>query len=178
MTSAIRVAPAMADVIYRAAHDNAPLACATIGTMSVYPNSRNVIPGQVDMTIDIRHPDLATLDKMEATMRAGIKKVAGEIGLTFKLDRIFCYDPIHFDEGCAALVRDAAEDCGFSNRDMVSGAGHDACYLSRVAPTSMIFVPCIDGISHNEVEDAKPEWITAGGDVLFRVILEKAGLVA
>jgi N-carbamoyl-L-amino-acid hydrolase len=168
----------MADVIYQVAHDNAPLACATIGTMSVFPNSRNVIPGRVDMSVDIRHPDLATLDKMETAMRAGIDKVAGDIGLTINLDRIFCYDPIHFDDGCVAVVRDAAEYFGFSNRDIVSGAGHDACYISRVAPTSMIFVPCIDGISHNEIEDAKPEWIAAGGDVLFRAILEKTGLVS
>ena len=174
MTGATR----MADAVYQVAYDNAPLACATIGTMSVFPNSRNVIPGRVDMTVDIRHPDLATLDKMETAMRVGIDKVARDIGLTINLDRIFYYDPIHFDDGCAAVVRDAAEDCGFSSRDIVSGAGHDACYISRVAPTSMIFVPCIDGISHNEVEDAKPEWISAGGDVLFRAILEKAGIVA
>jgi len=168
----------MADFIYKVAHDNAPLGCATIGSMSVFPNSRNVIPGRVDMTIDMRHPDLSTLDKMETSMRAGIDKVAGDIGLTTTLDRIFCYDPIQFDEGCIAAVRDAAEFCGFSKRDIVSGAGHDSCYISRVAPTSMIFVPCIDGISHNEIEDAKPEWISAGGNVLFHAILGKAGLVA
>jgi N-carbamoyl-L-amino-acid hydrolase len=165
----------MADVVYQVAHDNAPSGCATIGSMSVFPNSRNVIPGRVDMAIDIRHPDLETLDKMEASMRAGIDKVASEIGLTTKLDRIFSYAPIHFDEGCVATVRNAAEFCGFSKRDIVSGAGHDSCYISRVAPTSMIFVPCIDGISHNEIEDAKPEWISAGGNVLFHAILEKAG---
>ena len=165
----------MADVVYQVAHDNPPLGCATIGSMSVFPNSRNVIPGRVDMAVDIRHPDLATLDKMEASMRAGIDKVASEIGLTTRLDCIFSYAPIHFDEGCIAAVRDAAEFCGFSKRDIVSGAGHDACYISRVAPTSMIFVPCIDGISHNEVEDAKPEWISAGGNVLFHAVLEKAG---
>ena len=165
----------MADVVYQVAHDNAPLGCATIGTMSVFPGSRNVIPGRVDMAIDIRHPDLATLDKMEADMRTGIDKVASDIGLTTNLDRIFSYAPIHFDEGCVAAVRDAAELCGFSKRDIVSGAGHDSCYISRVAPTSMIFVPCIDGISHNEIEDAKPEWITAGANVLFHAILEKAG---
>jgi len=165
----------MADVVYQVAHDNAPLGCATIGSMSVSPGSRNVIPGRVDMAIDIRHPDLATLDKMEAGMRSGIDKVADDIGLTTNLDRIFSYAPIRFDEGCVATVRDAAELCGFSKRDIVSGAGHDSCYISRVAPTSMIFVPCIDGISHNEIEDAKPEWITAGGNVLFHAILEKAG---
>ncbi len=167
----------MAETIYQVAHNNTPLASATIGTLSIFPNSRNVIPGRVNMSIDIRHPDLPTLDKMEETMRLEIEQIAKERGLKIDLDRIFCYDPIHFDEGCVSAVRNATRDCGFSNRDIVSGAGHDACYISRVAPTSMIFVPCIDGISHNEAEDAKPEWITAGANVLLRVILEKAGFV-
>jgi len=97
--------------------------------------------------------------------------------LSIDLDRIFCYDLIHFDESCVLTVRNAVNDCGFSHRDIVSGAGHDACYISNVAPTSMIFVPCIDGISHNEVEDVKPECITAGVEVLLRAVLEKAGKV-
>ncbi len=164
----------MAESIYKVAHDNAPLACSTIGTISAYPNSRNVIPGQVNMSIDIRHPNLATLDKMETTMRGGLQQIATEMGLSVDLDRIFCYDPIHFDDSCVSAVRNAVNNCGFSHRDIVSGAGHDACYISNVAPTSMIFVPCIDGISHNEVEDAKPEWITAGADVLLSAVLEKA----
>jgi len=168
----------MAEAIYNVAHDNAPLACATIGTMSVFPNSRNVIPGRVNLSIDIRHPDLPTLEKMENSMRTGIQQTATDMGLGFALDRIFCYDPVHFDKGCVSTVRDAVRDCGFSNRDIVSGAGHDACYISRVAPTAMIFVPCIDGISHNEIEDAKPEWISAGADVLLRAVLDKAGVVS
>jgi len=165
----------MADIIYQVAHDNAPLACSTIGTMSVFPNSRNVIPGRVNMSIDIRHPDLQTLDNMETGIRTGIQQIAAEMELSIDLDRIFSYEPIHFDEDCVSAVRNATRDCGFSNREIVSGAGHDACYISGVAPTSMIFIPCIDGISHNEVEDAKPEWIAAGADVLLRVVLEKAG---
>ena len=155
--------------------DHAPVACATVGMLEVHPNSRNVIPGRVFMTIDFRHPDDDVLAQMDKEMRAGLEKITGEIGLESELEQIFYYAPIHFDDGCIASVRDAAERNDYSMREIVSGAGHDACYVSKVAPTSMIFVPCIDGISHNEVEDAKPEWITAGGQVLLQAMVDKAG---
>ena len=158
--------------------DNAPVACATVGMINSYPNSRNVIPGKVFLTVDFRHPDDGVLKKMDESLRAGVKDICDDIGLDVELEQIFYYAPIHFDESCVNAVRNATKDCGFSTRDMVSGAGHDACYLAGVAPTSMIFIPCIDGISHNEVEDVKPEWITAGADVLLRAVLEKAEHVA
>ncbi len=111
----------------------------------------------------------------DGTLRAGVEKIAGEIGLEYELEQIFYVKPVKFDEACVAAVRDGARAFGYEARGIVSGAGHDACYMSKVAPTAMVFVPCIDGISHNEVEDAKPEWITAGGNVLLRAIVEKAG---
>jgi len=157
---------------------HAPVACATVGMLEVHPNSRNVIPGRVFLTIDFRHPDDDVLATMDKEMRAGLQEIVDGIGLESELDQIFYYAPIHFDETCVSAVRKGAEDCGYSMREIVSGAGHDACYLANVAPTSMIFVPCIDGISHNEIEDAKPEWITAGGNVLLRAVLEKAGHAA
>jgi len=157
---------------------HAPVACATVGMLEVHPNSRNVIPGRVFLTIDFRHPDDDVLATMDKEMRAGVQEIAEGIGLETELEQIFYYAPIHFNESCVAAVRKGAEDCGYSMREIVSGAGHDACYLANVAPTSMIFVPCVDGISHNEVEDAKPEWINAGGNVLLRAILEKAGHAA
>ena len=163
------------ELVNRIGLDNAPVACATVGMMKVHPNSRNVIPGQVFLTIDFRHPDDAVLAKMDKEMRAGVDKIVTGIGLELELEQIFYYAPIHFEDSCIAAVRKGAEECGYSMREIVSGAGHDACYVSNVAPTSMIFVPCIDGISHNEIEDAKPEWITAGGQVLLRAMLEKAG---
>ena len=113
--------------------------------------------------------------QMDGTLRAGVEKIAGEIGLEYELEQIFYVKPVKFDEACVAAVRDGAKAFGYEARQIVSGAGHDACYMSKVAPTAMVFVPCIDGISHNEVEDAKPEWITAGGNVLLRAIVEKAG---
>lgn len=167
----------MVDLVNRIGLEHAPHACATVGMLNVYPNSRNVIPGRVFFTVDFRHPDDAVLSEMDRKLRAGIEDIAGKIGLETEVENIFYYKPIHFDEDCIAAVRRAAEELGYSHRDMISGAGHDACYLSKVAPTSMVFVPCIGGISHNEIEDAKPEWITAGGDVLLRAVVQHAGQV-
>jgi len=154
--------------------ERAPLACATVGMLNVHPNSRNVIPGRVFLTIDFRHPDDEVLKTMDTAIRAGIDTIAKDIGLSVSLEQIFYYAPIAFDASCVSAVRQASEACGYTSRDIVAGAGHDACYLSKVAPASMVFVPCIDGISHNEVEDAKPEWITAGADVLLGAMVAKA----
>ena len=163
------------ELVNKTGLDNAPVACATVGMMNVYPNSRNVIPGQVFLTIDIRHPNDDVLAGMDASIREGIAAIADGIGLQADIEQIFYYAPVPFDKGCVDSVRRGAEDCGYTSRDIVAGAGHDACYMAQVAPTSMVFVPCVDGISHNEVEDAKPEWITAGCDVLLRAMLDKAG---
>ncbi len=163
------------ELVNKTGLDNAPYACATVGMLEVHPNSRNVIPGRVFLTIDFRHPDAEVLAGMDKAMRAGLDKIAADIGLEVELEQIWYSPPVHFDDGCIAAVRQAAENNGYALRDMVSGAGHDACYIAKAGPTSMIFVPCIDGISHNEVEDAKPEWITAGGQVLLQAMVEKAG---
>jgi N-carbamoyl-L-amino-acid hydrolase len=152
----------------------APYACATVGMVQVHPNSRNVIPGRVFFTVDFRNPDDAILSQMDAELRAAVERIATEAKLDYELKQIFYYAPIKFDATCVSAVRKATGEMGYSNRDMVSGAGHDACYLAKAAPTSMIFVPCIDGISHNEVEDAKPEWIEAGCNVLLRAAVETA----
>lgn len=154
--------------------NNAPLACSTVGMINSYPNSRNVIPGEVFLTIDIRHPEDEVLSKMDAELRASIDEICEKSGLKQSLEQIFYYAPVPFDESCVNAVRNAANKCGLPHRDIVAGAGHDACYMAKVAPASMVFVPCIDGISHNEIEDAKPEWITAGCNVLINAMLEKA----
>ena len=162
------------DLVNRIGLAHAPLACATVGMMQVHPNSRNVIPGRVFFTVDFRHPDDAVLAQMDAQLREGVARIAGEIGLETALDQIFYYAPIAFDAGCVDAVRRATEAFGYPYREIVSGAGHDACYLAQVAPTSMVFVPCVDGISHNEIEDATPEWIEAGANVLLNAMLERA----
>ena len=154
--------------------NHAPVAVSTVGMINSYPNSRNVIPGKVFLTVDFRCPDNAELLKMDGELKAGVAKIATESRLEHDLKQIFQYDCVHFDESCVQMVRAGAEALGYSTRNIVSGAGHDACYMSKVTPTAMIFVPCIGGISHNEIEDAKPEWIEAGGNVLFRAMLAKA----
>jgi beta-ureidopropionase / N-carbamoyl-L-amino-acid hydrolase len=154
--------------------DNQPYACATVGMMQVSPNSRNTIPGKVFFTIDFRHPSDETLSKMDAAIRAEAEKVCKEIGLELDFKQIWYSPPVKFAESCVSTVRTAAEDLGFQSMDIISGAGHDACYISRVAPTGMVFVPCENGISHNEVENATKEDLAAGCDVLLRAIVTHA----
>ncbi len=164
------------DLVNRIGFAHAPFACATVGMLQVHPNSRNVIPGRVFFTVDLRHPEDAVLAEMDAGLRSGIAEIAkaSKVEVT-TLEQIFYYQPVTFDADCVASVRAAAERFGYSHRNMVSGAGHDACYLAQVAPTSMVFVPCVGGISHNEIEDAKPEWIEAGANVLLHAILGRSG---
>ncbi len=164
----------MVDAVNRIGLDNLPNACATVGMMQVRPNSRNVIPGQVFFTVDLRHPDDATLAGMEATLRARCGEIADDIGLELELDQIWRFDATPFHADCVAAVREAAEHTGASHMDIVSGAGHDAVYLAQVAPAGMIFVPCENGISHNEIENATTEDLAAGCDVLLHAILDRA----
>jgi N-carbamoyl-L-amino-acid hydrolase len=173
---ALVAAARVIDAVNRIGLAHAPFACATVGMVQVHPNSRNVIPGRVFFTIDIRHPDDAVLARMDAEVRAAVADAAASARVEVeKLEQIFYYAPIAFDADCVASVRAAAQRFGYSHRDMVSGAGHDACYLAQVAPTSMVFVPCVGGISHNEIEDATPAWIEAGANVLLHAMLGRAG---
>jgi N-carbamoyl-L-amino-acid hydrolase len=155
----------------------APLGVSTVGMLNPYPNSRNVIPGEVFMTCEFRHPIDATLSEMNAALHEGVKAITEKIGLTYDLKQVFYYPPVAFNEECVGAVRRAAQRFGYSHRDIVSGAGHDACYIARIAPTSMVFTPCVDGVSHNESEDIKQEWSTAGANVLMHAVLEKAEIV-
>lgn len=147
-----------------------PDARATVGMAQITPNSRNVVPGKVFFSIEFRHPQEVVLEQMEQQLLAAVAEV-GTQGLSASAERIFQYQPIRFDQGCIDSVRQAALALGYSHRDMVSGAGHDACYLSRVAPTAMIFIPCVEGISHNELENISPAWATAGANVLLNALL-------
>jgi N-carbamoyl-L-amino-acid hydrolase len=156
----------------------APLGVSTCGMINAYPNSRNVIPGEVFLACEFRHPIDATLSEMDAALHEGVKAIADKIGLTYDLMQVFYYAPVPFDAECIAAVRRAAQRFGYSHRDIVAGAGHDACYMARVTPTSMVFTPCVDGVSHNESEDIKLEWSTAGANVLLHAALEKAEIVA
>lgn len=152
-----------------------PHAVATVGRMQVSPNSRNTIPGRVELTVDLRHPDMGVLDAMDARLRNEIQQIAASAGLTVAMERVQDTPPVKFDRGCIDAIRSAAAALDYAYLEMWSGAGHDSCFVSRVAPTSMIFVPCAAGLSHNEAESAKPEDLSAGADVLLHAMLNRAG---
>jgi N-carbamoyl-L-amino-acid hydrolase len=156
------------------AWSHAPHAVGAIGHAEVYPNSRNIIPGRVMFTVDFRSPDKAVIADMEARLKEGAEKIAEEIGLTLEMEKVGGFDPVEFDTGCVETIRSAAERLGYSHRNLVSGAGHDACWINRVAPTAMVMCPCVDGLSHNEAEEIYPEWARAGTDVLFQAVVETA----
>jgi len=162
------------DQVNKIGLENGPLACSTVGLLQVFPNSRNVIPGQVFFSIDFRHPQDATLSLMDSTLREFCDAVSAELGLEMDFKEIWYSPPVPFNQGCVDSVREAAAASGYSHRDIVSGAGHDACYISRVAPTAMVFVPCENGISHNEAENAEPADLEAGCNVLIQAVLLQA----
>jgi beta-ureidopropionase / N-carbamoyl-L-amino-acid hydrolase len=163
----------LVDRINRIALDHAP-GVSTVGLMQVRPNSRNTIPGSVFLTVDLRHPSDEALLRMKADLEAAVKEICAAQGLSAECDEIWHSPAVHYDEGCIAAVRRAAEQLGYGHRDIVSGAGHDAGYISRVAPVGMVFIPCADGISHNEVESATAEDLAAGCNVLLHAMLEHA----
>lgn len=148
----------------------------TVGMVQVYPNSRNVIPGTVKFSIDLRNHTDALVDQMADEVKAFAAEVAKRRGLEIKIEMVSSYPAQPFHTDCVNAVARAAEKLGYSNMPAVSGAGHDAVYMARLAPSGMIFIPCKDGISHNEIEDAKPEHITAGCNVLLHAMLERAGI--
>ncbi|MFY9694754.1 MAG: Zn-dependent hydrolase [Xanthobacteraceae bacterium] len=154
------------------AREHAPYAVGTVGLIENRPNSRNVIPGEVFFTVDFRHPDDTVLDAMEAKLCAALADILPPMGLTYSEARIWKCPPVQFAAALIECVRAGADKAGFTSRDMISGAGHDACYVARVAPTTMIFVPCRGGISHNEAESTSFDECAAGAQVLLNAVLE------
>jgi len=148
-----------------------PNAVGTVGLLEAKPGSPNVVPGEVFFTIDLRHPDMSVLDAMEGEIAQAARQVGGDLRLDIAINNIWNQPPVAFDAGCVAAVREAALVSGYSARDIVSGAGHDAAYVARVAPTAMIFVPCRDGLSHNEAEFSSKEQCAAGAQVLLQAVL-------
>ena len=153
-----------------------PYGRGTVGMVQVFPNSRNVIPGQVKFSIDLRNVSDALLDTMHAEIGAFVERMRAETGLSILLERVSYYPPCPFHPDCVEAVRAATARLGYPSMDVVSGAGHDAIYVARLAPAGMIFVPCKDGISHNEIEDAQPAHLEAGCNVLLHAMLARAGL--
>lgn len=163
--------------VHQIAMSHQPDAVGAVGQVKVFPNSRNVIPGKVVFTVDIRSPEQAKLDAMKVEVIRAAHAVAAELGLGCGIEEVGHFDPVTFAPELVSIVRAKAEALGYSHRDIVSGAGHDACWINRVAPTTMIMCPCVDGLSHNEAEEISPEWAAAGTDVLLHAVLEVAGVV-
>ena len=164
--------------VHQIAMSHQPNAVGAVGQVKVFPNSRNVIPGKVVFTVDIRSPEQGKLDAMKAEVMRAAHAVAAELGLGCAIEEVGHFDPVTFDPGLVKIVRQSAEKLGLSHMDIVSGAGHDACWINRVAPTVMIMCPCVDGLSHNEAESISPEWAAAGTDVLLHAVLDVAQVVA
>ncbi|WP_347310267.1 Zn-dependent hydrolase [Defluviimonas sp. SAOS-178_SWC] len=165
------------EAVHEIAMAHQPNAVGAVGQANVYPNSRNVIPGKAVFTIDIRSPDIAKLTSMRDQIEHAAQQIARDLGLGIEIEPTGHFDPVTFDPGCVGAVRSAAERLGYSHMNIVSGAGHDACWINRVAPTAMIMCPCVDGLSHNEAEEISPEWAAAGTDVLLHAVLETAEVV-
>jgi N-carbamoyl-L-amino-acid hydrolase len=170
--NALLGAARLVDRVEAIARAHPPHAVGAVGLVEVTPNSRNVVPGEVFFTIDFRHPDAAVLADMEAALQHAFAEVCVPLGLAVKCEKIWDEAPVHFDEGCIAAVRASAATSGFTAREMFSGASHDAAVVARVAPTAMIFVPCRDGISHNEAEFSSKEQCAAGAQVLLQAVMD------
>lgn len=149
-----------------------PPAVGTVGTLAVSPGSRNVIPARAVFSVDLRHPDPAVLEQLTEEVSRAAEKRAG--GCTVRVEPVLAFDPTTFDRDCVDAVRRGAERCGFGHRNIISGGGHDACNIARIAPAAMVFCPCVDGISHAEAEDIRPEWAASGADTLLHAVIDAA----
>ena len=156
---------------------HAPDAVGAAGHIDVYPNSRNVIPGKVVFTVDFRSPELSVIEDMVARLKTDAQAICDEMGMEIEFENVGGFDPVAFDETCVGAIRSAAERLGYSHRNIISGAGHDACWINQVAPTAMVMCPCVDGLSHNEAEEISKDWAAAGADVLLHAVLETAEIV-
>lgn len=175
---ALQVATVIMQEVVAIANRYPPYGRGTVGMVQVFPNSRNVIPGEVKFSIDLRNVNDALLNTMHEEMLAFIDKTSQSTGLSIAIDRVSYYPPCPFHPDCVDAVRAATAELGYSTMDVVSGAGHDAIYAARLAPSGMIFVPCKDGISHNEIEDARSDHLEAGCNVLLLAMLERAKVVS
>ncbi|MDQ0421977.1 N-carbamoyl-L-amino-acid hydrolase [Peteryoungia aggregata LMG 23059] len=165
------------EMVQGVAMSEQPGAVGGVGQVKFSPNSRNVLPGAVVFTVDIRTPEQAKLDRMRATIEAKAAEICAALGVGCAVEAVGHFDPVTFDPTLVASVRKAAEDLGYSHMNIISGAGHDACWAAKVAPSTMIMCPCVGGLSHNEAEEISKEWASAGCDVLLRAVLETAEIV-
>ena len=156
------------------ANKNQPNAVGSVGHIEVSPNSRNVIAGNSLFTVDIRSPDINKLVKMENELKQMTTDICKKYKIEFEMDQIGGFDPVAFDKECLNNIRNSAKKFGYSHKDIVSGAGHDACWINTVAPSAMIMCPCVDGLSHNEAEEIKPEWASSSTNVMLHAAIASA----
>jgi len=165
------------EMVQEVAMSEQPGAVGGVGQVKFSPNSRNVLPGTVVFTVDIRSPEQAKLDRMRGRIEAEAPKICAALGVGCAVEAVGHFDPVTFDPALVSRVRAAADKLGYSHMNIISGAGHDACWTNRVAPSVMIMCPCVGGLSHNEAEDISKEWAAAGADVLFHAVVETAEIV-
>ncbi|WP_377296469.1 Zn-dependent hydrolase [Rhizobium sp. SGZ-381] len=165
------------EMVQGVAMEEQPGAVAGVGQVFFSPNSRNVLPGKVVFTVDLRTPSQEKLDRMRAKIEAEAAKICAPLGVGCAVEAVGHFDPVTFDPVLVERVRSAAEKLGYSHMDIISGAGHDACWAAKLAPSTMIFCPCVGGLSHNEAEEISKEWAAAGCDVLFHAVVETAEIV-
>ncbi|MGV8832573.1 MAG: Zn-dependent hydrolase [Devosia sp.] len=165
------------EMVQTVAMNHQPGAVAGVGQMKFSPNSRNVLPGSVVFTVDLRTPDLDKLTNMRSLIETQAAEIAEALGVGCAVEAVGHFDPVEFDATLVSRVRAAAEKLGYSHMDIISGAGHDACWANKVAPSTMVMCPCVGGLSHNEAEEISKEWSTAGADVLFHAVVETAEIV-
>ena len=156
------------------ANQNQPNALGSVGHIEVSPNSRNVIAGETLFTVDIRSPDIDKLNKMEKELEKAANEICRKYNIEINIEQIGGFDPVKFDEECLDHLRTNAKKFGYSYKDIVSGAGHDACWINTVVPSAMIMCPCVDGLSHNEAEEIKPEWANSSTNVLLHAAIASA----
>lgn len=166
------------EAVQAAAMDNQPNAKGGVGQMQFWPNSRNVLPGKVVFTVDIRSVEPETLARLRTRVETEAAQICAALGVGCDIEVVAHFEPTTFDPELVGMVRAAADRLGYTHRDIVSGAGHDACWAATVAPATMIFCPCVGGLSHNEAEDITPQWAKAGTEVLLHAVLEAAEIVA
>lgn len=164
--------------VNRIALAHAPHARGTVGWIDNYPNSRNVIPGRVKLSVDLRAADDVVLSAMDAELKEAVQRIAAKGKVEATVEQVVYFPPQPFTPALVSAIREAAQQQGMTWMKVISGAGHDAVYLARVCPTAMIFVPCLDGISHNEIEDAQPGHLEAGCNVLLQAMLQSAGVAS
>ena len=165
------------EMVQSVAMSEQPAAVGGVGQMKFTPNSRNVLPGKVVFTVDIRTPEQAKLDRMRTRIESEAAEICATLGVGCAVEAVGHFDPVTFAPELVSRVRNAADRLGYSHRDIISGAGHDACWAAKVAPATMVMCPCVDGLSHNEAEEITPEWAEKGANVLFQTVLETAEII-